>query len=111
MCYRIGAMKQLVNTLHTHHHIHILHTTHTHTTHTHHHTHILHTHHHHTLHNVYQNFVERNFNILQMCNVIYLLQAFNVLKAHIDMQSQQGRRRLDSRVLDVRHVDVSLDVS
>ena len=31
-----------------------------------------------------------------------------MLKAHIDMQSQQGTRILDSRVLDVRHVDVSL---
>ena len=30
-----------------------------------------------------------------------------MLKAHIDMQSQQGTRILDSRVLDVRHVDVS----
>lgn len=34
--------------------------------------------------------------------------AFNVLKAHIDMQSQQGTRILDSRVLDIRHVDILL---
>ena len=32
-----------------------------------------------------------------------------MLKAHIDMQSQQGRRILDSKVLDVRHVDVSCE--
>ncbi|XP_065911814.1 mitochondrial import inner membrane translocase subunit TIM44-like [Dysidea avara] len=32
--------------------------------------------------------------------------AFNVLKAHIDMQAQRGTRVLDSRVLDIRHVDI-----